>query len=358
MCDIETEVLDGTSGRHHGRQWLVLVHRGESPSGTARWLAARHVERHVHVALGNRGSFERLARLLTGRAVGLTLGGGFARGLAHLGVLRAFDEFGVPVDVIGSASMGAMLGALWCMGWERDRIMREVSAACSNYLGDWTFPFVAFKGGGKFSQRVRALFGDVRIEDLWTPFFCTSANLNRTELKIHTEGVLAKSVLASTRAPAVFPPIVYDGELHVDGGVINNVPVDLMKDFCNQGLTIGVDVAPPHQLKPVRDYGDQISGWSTFWRRCVARERLYTPSILLVIIRTLEYTGIANQSMRVQYADIFMSPEMLKFRRTDFHLAADIEQAGYDCARASLAQHWDRIQTIGKPDMVRPPSAS
>jgi NTE family protein/lysophospholipid hydrolase len=343
-CEIEVELLAAqSSGFSLARQWLVLAHGRGEPSGTRRWLDARHVERHCHVRLGDRASFERLARLLAGSAVGLTLGGGFARGLAHLGVFRAFEEFGVPIDAIGSASMGAMLGGLLALRWDRDRIMREVRAACSDHFGDMTFPFVAIKRGRKFSEGVRRLFGDVQIEDLWTPFFCISANLNRSELMVHARGSLAKAVLASTRAPGVFPPIVYDGELHVDGGVINNVPVDLTKGFCNQGLTIGVDVAPPHELNPVRDYGDAVSGWRTFWARCFSKNRVYTPSILLVMIRTLEYTGISNQNERLKSADIFMYPDMLRFRRTDFHLADQIVQAGYDCARASLLEHRDKF---------------
>ena len=127
-----------------------------------------------------------------------------------------------------------------------------------------------------------------------------------------------------------------------------------MKDFCNRGLTIGVDVAPPHSLRPVRDYGDALSGWKTFWKRCVSKERLYTPSILLVMIRTLEYTGIANLTERIKDADIFMSPEMLKFRRTDFHLAPEIVQAGYDCARENLLRHRDKFPVTGDAVSTEP----
>jgi NTE family protein/lysophospholipid hydrolase len=343
LGEVETELLSGRPERYGARQWLVLAHDRAAPSGTRHWLANRDVERYYHVRLGDRTTFDRLGRLLTGRAVGLTLGGGFARGLAHLGVFRAFEEMGIPIDAIGSASMGGLLGGLRAMGWDRDRIQREVCAACADHFGDMTFPFVAFKRGGKFSQNVRNLFGDVQIEDLWLPYFCISANLNRSELKLHTQGSLAKAVLASTRAPGVFPPIVYDGELHVDGGVINNVPVDLMKEFCNQGVTIGVDVAPPHELRPVRDYGDAISGWKTFWKRCFSAERVYTPSILLVLIRTLEYTGISNQHTRLQSADVFMRPDMLPFKRTDFHLAASIVEAGYECAKANLLKHREKL---------------
>lgn len=345
LSEIETALLAVPDNGSLARQWLVLAHEESEPSGTLRWLQLRNVERHYHVRLRDGRGIERLARLLTGRAVGLTLGGGFARGLAHIGVFRAFDESAVPVDVVGSASMGAIVGGLWAMGWDLDRIMREVCDACSDHFGDLTFPFIAFKRGGAFSERIRALFGDAQIEDLWTPFFCISANLNRSELKVHTQGSLAKAVLATTRSPGVFPPIVYEGELHVDGGVINNVPVDLMKPFCNQGLTIGVDVSPPHQLHAVRDYGDTVSGWSSFWRRCspFSKESLYTPSILIVMIRTLEYSGIAYKNVRLGSADIYVYPDVLEFKRTDFHRAADIAQAGYDCARTMLVEHRDKF---------------
>jgi predicted acylesterase/phospholipase RssA len=300
------------------------------------------VERHYNVRLGDPRSFDRLARLLAGDAVAVTLGGGFARGLAHLGVFQAFEELGIPIDAVGATSMGAIVGGMWAMGWDHERIVQAIGTACSDHFGDLTFPFVAFKRGRHVSQAIRQIFGDVQIEDLWVPFFCISANLNRSELRMHTRGSLAKAILASTRSPGVFPPIVYDGELHIDGGVINNVPVDLTKEFSNNGLTIGVDVSPPHELHPVHDYGDTVNGWRTFWKRCFAKRRVYTPSILLVMIRTLEYTGISNERARRKCADIYMRPDVLPFKRTDFHRAAEIVRAGYDCALRTLHEHSEK----------------
>jgi lysophospholipid hydrolase len=337
--DIETELLRPPEGCYMVPQWLVLVHGEGDPSGTAKWLDARHVERHFHVRLSDSTTVGRLARFLTGRALGLTLGGGFARGLAHTGVFRAMEDLGVPVDAIGGASMGALVGALRAMGWDCDKIVRETCAACAGAFKDLTFPFIAFKTGRKFSEAVRKLYADIQIEDLWLPFFCISANLNRSELKIHARGSLAKAILAGTRAPGVFPPIVYEGELHVDGGVINNVPVDLMKTFSNNGIAVGVDVSPPHELNVTEDYGDVVLGWEAFWNRFnpFSRKRVYTPSILLVMIRTLEFSGIAYKSHRIEFADIYMYPDLLKFKRTDFHLASEIAQAGYDAARAKVS---------------------
>ena len=355
--DIETELLGPSDRRHMARQWLVLVHGEGEPSETGKWLDARHAERHFHVRLSDSATMERLARFLTGRALGLTLGGGFARGLAHVGVFRAMADLGVPVDAIGGASMGALVGALRAMGWDCEKIMRETCAVSAGAFKDLTFPFVAFKTGRRFSEAVRRLYGDIQIEDLWAPFFCISANLNRSELKIHTRGSLAKAILAATRAPGVFPPIVYDGELHVDGGVISNVPVDLMKTFSNNGIAVGVDVSPPHELNVIEDYGDVVPGWHAFWKRFnpFSRHRVYKPSILLVMIRTLEFSGIAYKNLRIQFADIYMHPDLLKFKRTDFHLAQQIAQAGYDCARGSVIE-W--LATAGVTATRRPDLAA
>jgi lysophospholipid hydrolase len=347
--DVEAELLGARNAHGGSLAWLVLVHGEENPSGTKRWLDARTVERHFHVRLGQSEGFERVVRFLTGGAIGLTLGGGFARSLAHVGVYRAFADLSIPVDAIGGASMGALVGALLAMGWGAERIVREVSEGCANpYFGDLTFPFIAFKTGKMLSKLVRNLFGDIQIEDLWIPYFCISANLNQSELKIHGRGPLAKAVLSTTRAPGLFPPVVYDGELHVDGGVINNVPVDIMKAFSNGGFTVGVDVSPPHELPSIHDYGEHVSGWQACWKRLspFVKKSIYTPSILLVMIRTLEYTGISYKGSRLKYADIYMYPEMLKFKRTDFHLASRILDAGYECARANL------LECISQPTMA------
>jgi predicted acylesterase/phospholipase RssA/CRP-like cAMP-binding protein len=357
--EIETELL-GARHAHGSPTWLVLVHGQENPSGTKYWLDARtdsHIlERHFHVRLGQSEGCERIVRFLTGRAIGLTLGGGFARSLAHVGVYRAFTDLGIPVDAIGGASMGALVGALLAMGWDSERIVREVSAGCANpYFGDLTFPFIAFKTGKMLSKLVRSLFGNIQIEDLWIPYFCISANLNQSELKIHDRGPLARAVLSTTRAPGLFPPVVYEGELHVDGGVINNVPVDIMKAFSNEGIIIGVDVSPPHELHPIHDYGDDVSGWQACWKRLspFVKKSIYTPSILLVMIRTLEYTGVSYKGSRLKYADLYMYPEMLKFKRTDFHLASRILDAGYDCARNHLVEWLSQPSTASRrPDLV------
>jgi predicted acylesterase/phospholipase RssA len=201
-------------------------------------------------------------------------------------------------------------------------------------------PFLALQRGGKVSRFVRGVFRDVRIEDLWLPYFSVSANLNRAELKVHSSGSLAEAVLASARVPGIFPPMVLEGELHVDGGLIDNVPVDVMRSFSNDGIVIGVDVSPPHDLDTVADYGEDVSGWRAVWRSFTsARERpMHLPSILQVLMRSIEFGGISYRREKAALADLYLTPDVVQFTRHDFVRAAEIAEAGYQGSRGPVLE--------------------
>src|SRR4029079_871363 len=179
-----------------------------------------------------------------------------------------------------------------------------------------------------------------QIEDLWIPYFAVSANLNRAELKIHTAGRLADAVLASSRAPGIFPPIVIDGELHVDGGVINNVPVDVMRSFSDDGLVIGVDVSPPHELNQVANYGEDIPGWRAIWHRFnpTHQKRIYRPSILLVLMRIIEFGGISYRREKAAMPALYIARDVRRFKRNDFEVADAIVETGYGASRDAVRQ--------------------
>jgi predicted acylesterase/phospholipase RssA len=146
--------------------------------------------------------------------------------------------------------------------------------------------------------------------------------------------------------------MVYDGELHVDGGVLNNVPVDLMKGFCNGGFVVGVDVSPAHELNTIQDYGVEVSGWQALKRRfSPIGRKTCVPSIPLVMMRTLEFGGMSYKSTIAETADLYLQPPLLEFKRTDFARAAEIAEIGYRHARLKIRE-W--LNTRSTPRARRP----
>jgi NTE family protein len=145
-----------------------------------------------HLRGGHPEDAARLARMVTGTACGVVLGGGGPRGFAHLGALRALEEAGVPIDVIGGTSIGAVMGALYAQGLsDEQRVERAVTAFTkSGRLIGPTLPLVAMSSGGRVDRLLAQHLGSAHIEDLPRRFFCVSANLTRAEEVVHERGVL------------------------------------------------------------------------------------------------------------------------------------------------------------------------
>jgi predicted acylesterase/phospholipase RssA len=172
------------------------------------------------------------------------LGGGGARGFAHPGVIRALHEAGVPIDLIGGTSMGAFMAMGYALGLTPDEMV-ERGLKATEHLMDLTVPIVSLIAAKRMARRLTTELGDLQIEDLHLPYFAVSANLSRAEVMVHARGSLVKAVQASNSAPALFPPVIMDGDLLMDGALLDNVPVDVMRRFANGGTVIAVDVSPP-----------------------------------------------------------------------------------------------------------------
>jgi NTE family protein/lysophospholipid hydrolase len=225
---------------------LVLIHEQETelPRGTRPWVDLRCLGRHHQVRRGNTADVERAARRMSGRAVGVVLGGGGARALAHIGALQALEEAGIRVDVIGGTSMGSVMAAAHAMGWPPKRMLETMKQVVPNSkaLTDVDFPMVSFLAGRKLRGILEFAFAGVDIVDLWLPYYCISASLNEARMVVHERGPLARSVRASCSLPGIYPPVRAEGQFLVDGGIMNNIPVDIMDGMCRGGTVIAIDV--------------------------------------------------------------------------------------------------------------------
>ena len=255
---------------------LVLIHDGKPRLGAGhRWHALRQGAHLHHVR--HASDIGRVARLLCGQSLGLVLSGGGARGFAHIGVIKALREAGFEIDVVGGTSIGAVIGAGIAADWSVEE-MTETFRRCfydTNPLSDYTLPFVSLVSGRKASRLLQEAFGSRDIEDLPLPYFCMSSNLTTGKAATHRQGPLWQWLRASIAIPGLLSPVCMGGEVHVDGGVINNLPVDVMRGM-HQGEVIAVDIGGNYVIKSTIDEVDLPPIWqlATEWFRNRRRPKL------------------------------------------------------------------------------------
>jgi predicted acylesterase/phospholipase RssA len=211
-------------------------------------LEAAVAPREVQVVYGRsalNACIAGTARRLAGRSVGLVLSGGGARALAHIGVLQELERAGIVIDRFGGASMGAIVSGLAARGASAGEIIdlcRQVMLD-SNPAKDYTLPVYSLIRGGKTRRALESVFGDQRIEELPRRWFCVTADLVSRQLIVHRTGRMADAIYSSMALPGIYPPIpTAEGRLLVDGGVMDNLPVESMAGWA-EGPIIAVDVS-------------------------------------------------------------------------------------------------------------------
>ncbi|MFN8428688.1 MAG: patatin-like phospholipase family protein [Spirosomataceae bacterium] len=181
--------------------------------------------------------------------IGLTLSGGGSRGFAHLGVLKALEEFGIKPDHISGSSAGALVGALYCSGLEPEEIGKIIKKK-------------GISGGIKLAFNKLGLFSIEKVEKILMEFIplntfeslktsltiCTT-DIQNGEAVYFNSGELSKPVLASCAIPGIFSPVIIDNKTLVDGGVINNLPIEPIENLVD--FKIGVNLMPDEKNMPV-----------------------------------------------------------------------------------------------------------
>jgi len=324
------------------RRALLLTHHG-SPAmlaGTARWLRERPLAWHLHLRAGVADDLQRLARVLAGTANGIVLGGGAARGFAHLGVYQALREAGITVDWVGGASIGAVMGIAMARALEpaaaRDMI-REAFVGGKPF-GDYTLPVVSLLRGRRLDRLIaRHLSED--IEDLPIPYFCVTSNLGSGRPQVHARGPLGPALRASVSLPGIFPPAVIDGQLAVDGGIVDNLPVDLMRGQ-PVGRVIAVDLTSRQTFAV--DYDQVPSPWQLLAGRMLPFTRRYrVPSFMSLMLKATEIGTMTAVREAGGRADLLLRPPVNRFSITDVRSFDRIVDAGYEYARQAL-EDWQQ----------------
>lgn len=312
---------------------LIENSNGRKISTPAEWTAAAGAARCFHWQGVQGDDCERLARVMAGRSVGVVLSGGGARAYAHIGVIRALREKGCPIDFVGGSSMGAVIAACVAKGWDDDEIDWRIRKAFveSNPLGDYTIPVISLVKGKRVDRRLQEHFGEDAITDLDIPFFAVSTNLTDSAVRIHTRGKLRHALRSTISLPGILPPFVDDGEVLVDGAVLNNFPVDIMRQT-HRGFIVGCDVARAPQGLNANDFvnAPNFMGW------VLQNGFSEAPPIASLLMKTA--TISVNPNAGRELANILVLPELPELDLRDWESYDETIQVGYESTLDAIAR--------------------
>lgn len=307
----------------NGNPELILLHPDgtERPLHTAKWLQITPFALHHHIRLNYHPDYRRLIRFIREKAIGLVLGGGGTRGWAHIGAIKALIEAGIPIDAIGGNSVGAIIAACYAMTNSVDtslNMFRDLiySTRDSTSWRNLTWPIISIFNAKSFTDAQRKLFHDILIEDLWLPYFCVSFNLSTNSEAIHRQGNLYEKIRASTSVPGLVPPMVIDGELHLDGLLVNNLPIDVMKNLLGAKATIiAVDLSGYTPDKKKYDFPPILTFSQTLLARLGLAHKNYTfPNFIETFLKILLASSMNKTKQNSLAATILVTLDLTRFR--------------------------------------------
>ena len=319
---------------------LVVIGALPAPSDRSAWVAATDAWR-LTVADGDlRLAMVDVADRLAGRSLGLVLAGGGARAFAHIGVLRELEEAGYPVNRLAGSSIGSAVATMYGLGMDGEELEERCYAEFvrRNPFNDWTFPTHAMTRGVRVRASIARVTGDAVLEGLPRHLSLVSTDLvSRTRL-VHRRGPLLDAALASLRLPVLFPPIPTDeGRLLMDGGVLDNLPVDLLLER-DEGPVVAVNISMGGSS------GTRVAA------RAITRPRV--PALGETLLRTMMIGAGGAVDAAHRRGAVVVTPATLGVGLLEFHQLDRMVQAGREAARALLAHGSLDLGARDEPDVA------
>ena len=273
------------------------------------------------LALGN--GLERLVHDIRGVRIGVALGGGAARGMTHLGVLKALEQSGVVVDMVAGTSAGAMTGVVYASGLDCDYSASQFSA---DLRPSWIFRhmprgdqfFLLYKyRRGHFDPMLRKYLQDWKLEQLAVPCLSVTVDLVGGNAVVRERGDAVHAILESINLPVLSVPIVRDGQALIDGGLVNNIPADVLVSMgCNFVIAVSVTA---QMEKKFSDITPEAEG---------RRRRKKKPGMVQTLLRSLQVQNHNLNAYGVGPADVVISPDVTGFELTAFTQAKEMAAIG------------------------------
>ena len=318
--------------------FLLLLHPENAPNpvNTRRWFENRKLDLHIHYRLNHGPDIRRFARILTNKAIGLVLGGGGAKGFAHLGAVLALNEMGVEIDFLGGTSAGALYGITtsYC-DFDPEKIRFYANDSASNKLtrNDFTFPILSIMSGKKMINYLKKMMGETHLEDFWVTSYCVSTNFSNASTRIHDSGVAWKQIAASIAIPGIYPPVVIDHQLHVDGGVVDNLPIETMYNYPVRHI-IAISLT---QLRsqPVK-FEEIPSAGTLLMDSLLGRKKYRLPGITSILVNSLTLNSRQKQEMSKSGVAVYLEIELKGIGMLDDSRWKEIVQKGHDQMKSAL----------------------
>ncbi|XP_070312740.1 patatin-like phospholipase domain-containing protein 7 isoform X4 [Odocoileus virginianus] len=344
----------GALQRGGHRLTMVSTPRRPGPAHPPRRVVELY-ERVCQRPPDRHSDFSRLARVLTGNAIALVLGGGGARGCAQVGIIRALTECGIPVDMVGGTSIGAFMGALYSEERSYSQIRIRAKQWAEDMMSmvktmlDLTYPITSMFSGAGFNSSISSVFKDRQIEDLWIPYFTITTDISASAMRVHTDGSLWRYVRASMSLSGYMPPLCdpKDGHLLMDGGYINNLPADVARSM-GAKVVIAIDVGSRDETD-LTNYGDALSGWWLLWKRWNPLATKVKVLNMAEIQTRLAYVCCVRQLEMVKSSDYceYLRPPIDSYGTLEFSKFDEICEVGYQHGR-TVFDIWGRSGVLEK----------
>ena len=318
----------------------LVLERRQAAGEVLAWRQRYGSASHYFLRPGQDADLRSLARQLAGRGLGVVLGGGGARGFAHIGLMRALAELNLPVDLVGGTSMGAFVAALHASGhdWRSMTEAMRDTFVKRNLLSDYLLPRVALIAGKKLRLRLAEIFGDTQVEQLPMPYFCVSTNLTRGCAMVHSTGPLAAWVATSMCVPGVAPPVAFEGDLLADGAVVNSLPTDVMQGY-GRGPIVASDVSTEGSLSAA---GVKGPDFEAVLRKNAEGHRI---SLIDILFRVSTLTSESGTKARAALADAYLRMPVNGIATFAWKGLDEIVEAGYRHAMRELPGSLDKLRS-------------
>jgi predicted acylesterase/phospholipase RssA len=320
--------------------YLLLLHPENAPlpTNTRRWFENRKIDLHIHIRNNHPKDIRRFCRIVSHQAVGLVLGGGGAKGFAHIGVTKALMNANIEFDFVGGTSAGALYG----IGMTRiDYDMNEVENQCRNGAkqkvtsNDYHFPFLSLMTGKKMRRYLNELFGDYYLEDIWTNSYCVSTNYSSAKAHVHDKGLARQQVEASIAIPGVFPPVVINNNLYVDGGVMDNLPIEAMYQYpVKQVIAVALSSQDNHLV----NLEEIPSAWQIFYNKITKKRRFGLPNMAAMLINSLTLNSRQKQEITKSQVAMYIELDLRKFGFLDWTKWEELIEVGYQQTQIYLKE--------------------